>query len=120
MSRCGLSDEAFQALLRMKRDVYAVGSAASECGTPYDRAVLKLILRNVASGVVFAFSADDAQRDEAWRHVILLVDELLRHRLQFISDADREPLTRLRAFVDENRDAFERVSYLRPVRTAAG
>jgi hypothetical protein len=120
MSRCGLTDEAFQALLRMKRDVYAVGSVASERGTSCDRAVLKLILRNVASGVVSAFSADDAQRDEAWRHVILLVDELLRHRLQFRSDADLAPLTRLRAFVDENRDAFELASHLRAVRTAAG
>lgn len=119
MSPCGLTDEAFQALLRLKQDVYAVGLAASERGTSYDRDVLKLILRNVASGVVYAFSADDSQRDEAWKHVVLLVDELLRHRLQFISEADRAPLARLRGFVAENRDAFDRASHLRAVRTAA-
>jgi hypothetical protein len=120
MSRSGLTDDAFQALLRMKRDVYAVGSVASECGTSHDRDVLKLILRNVSSGVVCAFSADASQRDEAWTHVILLVDELLQHRLQFTSDADRAPLARLQAFVSENLDAFDGAASLRIVRTAAG
>jgi len=119
MSRSGLTDDAFQALLRLKQDVYAVGLAASTCGTVYDRDVLRLILRNVAYGVVAAFRAGDAQRDEAWTHVILLVDELLRHRLQFTSDADRAPLERLRAFVAENRDAFDRASHLRVLRTTA-
>jgi hypothetical protein len=120
MSRSGLTDEAFQALLRMKQDVYAVGAAASECGTLYDRDVLRLILRNAAHGVVSAFSADDAQRDGAWKHVILLVDELLRHRLQFKSGVDQAALGRLRAFVAENPDAFHRASHVRPIRTAAG
>jgi hypothetical protein len=120
MSRSGLTDDAFQALLRMKRDVYDVGLVASECGTAYDRDVLRLILRNVAYGVVRAFSAGDSQRDEAWKHVILLVDELLQHRLQFTSEADRASLTRLRAFVTENLDAFDRASHLRIARTAAG
>jgi len=120
MSGSGLTDDAFQALLRMKRDVYAVGLVATECGTSYDRDVLRLILRNVATGVVCAFSAGDSQRDEAWKHVILLVDELLRHRLQFTSEADRASLARLRAFVAENPDAFDRVSHLRVIRTATG
>jgi len=120
MSRSALTDDAFQALLRMKRDVYAVGLAASECGTPYDRDVLKLILRNVAAGAVYAFGADGSRRDEAWKHVILLVDELLQHRLQFTSEADRASLARLRAFVAENLDAFDGASHLRIVRTAAG
>jgi len=118
--RARLTDDAFQAILRMKQDVYAVGLAASQCGTSYDRDVLKLILRNVASGVVCAFTADDTKRDEAWKHVVLLVDELLRHRLQFRSEADRAPLIRLRGFVAENPDAFEHTSHLRVVRTAAG
>jgi hypothetical protein len=120
MSRSGLTDDAFQALLRMKRDVYAVGAAASACGTLYDRDVLRLILRNTAAGVVSAFSADDARREAAWKHVILLVDELLRHRLQFNSGADRAALERLRAFVAENPDAFELTSHLRAIHTAAG
>jgi hypothetical protein len=120
MTRFGLTDDAFQALLRMKQDVYAVGAAASECGTIYDRDVLRLILRNAARGVVSAFSADDARRDAAWKHVILLVDELLRHRLQFKSGADQAALERLRAFVAENPDAFDRVSHLRMIRTATG
>jgi hypothetical protein len=121
VSRHPLTDEAFQALFRMKHDIYAVGAAASEYGASCDRAVLKLILRNAANGVVRAFSADDGQREEAWKHVILLVDELLRHRLQFPAVAyDRVELTRLQAFVRENPDAFERVSYLRLVRTGAG
>lgn len=120
MSRSALTDDAFQALLRMKRDVYAVGLVASKCGTSYDRDVLRLILRNVSSGVVCAFGADDSRREGAWTHVILLVDELLQHRLQFTSDADRAPLARLQAFVAENLDAFDGARYLRIVRTAAG
>jgi hypothetical protein len=120
MSRSSLTDDVFQALLRMKRDVYAVGAAASEFGTLYDRDVLRLILRNAAQGVVCAFSADDAQREAAWKHVILLVDELLRHRLQFESGADQAALERLQAFVDENPDAFDRVSHLRVIHTATG
>jgi hypothetical protein len=71
MSRSGLTNDAFQALLRMKQDVYAVGAAASECGTLHDRDVLRLILHNASRGVVRAFSADDTQRDDAWKHVIL-------------------------------------------------
>jgi hypothetical protein len=117
LSRSPLTDEAFQALFRMKQDIYAVGAAASECGTSFDRAVLKLILRNAAHAVVRAFSADDGQREEAWKHLILVVDELLRHRRQFRATYDRVELTRLQAFVRENPDAFERVSYLRLVRT---
>lgn len=120
MSRSALTDDAFQALLRMKQDVYAVGLVASECGTLYDRDVLRLILRNVASGALHAFTADDSLRDEAWKHVILLVDELLRHRLQFKSEKDRAPLGRLLAFVAENPDVFERSIYLRVMRTATG
>jgi|GEM_PF-2911371 hypothetical protein len=120
MSRSRLTDDAFQALLRMKQDVYTVGAAASECGTLYDRDVLRLILRNAAQGVVGAFSADDARREAAWRHVILLVDELLRHRMQFKSGADQAALERLRAFVAENGDAFDRVNHLRLSRSAAG
>jgi hypothetical protein len=120
MSRSPLTEEAFQALFRMKQDIYAVGAAASECGTAFDRAVLKLIIRNAAHGVVRAFSADDGQREEAWRHVILVVDELLRHRLQFRDAYDRVELARLQAFVRENSDAFDRVSYLRLVRTGSG
>jgi hypothetical protein len=120
VSRSSLTDEAFQALLRMKQDVYAVGAVASECGTLYDRDVLRLILRNASRGVVSAFSADDARRDAAWRHVILLVDELLLHRLQFKSGSDQAALERLSAFVAENADAFDRVSHLRVSRTAAG
>jgi hypothetical protein len=83
--------------------------------------VLRLILRNAARGVVRAFSTFDGQREEAWTHVVLLVDELLRHRQQFPGVAhDRVELTRLQAFVRENPDAFERVSYLHLVRTGAG
>jgi hypothetical protein len=119
MSRSRLTDEAFAALLRLKQDVYAVGAAAGARGTVYDRDVLRLILRNAAHGIVDAFSATESQRDQAWRHVVLLVDELLRHRLQFQSKADRAPLARLRAFVAENPDAFEPASHLRIVDTAA-
>jgi hypothetical protein len=120
MSRSGLTDDAFQALLRMKRDIYAVGAAASECGTLYDRDVLRLILRNAARGVACAFSANDACRDAAWKHVILLVDELLQHRRQFKSGTDQPALERLRAFVAENADAFDRAPHLRVIRSAAG
>jgi hypothetical protein len=120
MNRSALTEDAFQALLRMKQDMYAVGVAASELGSAYDRVVLKVILRNAARGALRAFSAGDGQRDEAWKHVILLIDELLRHRLQFRPAGDRVELARLQAFVSENRDAFERVSHLRVVRTAAG
>jgi hypothetical protein len=120
MSRSGLTDDAFQALLRMKQDVYAVGAVASTCGTLYDRDVLRLIMRHAAEGIVCAFTADDARRGAAWTHVILLVDELLRHRLQFESENDQAALERLRAFVAENPDAFDRASHLRVVRTAAG
>jgi hypothetical protein len=120
MSRSGLTDDAFQALLRMKRDVYTVGAAASEYGTLYDRDVLRLILRNAAQGVVSAFSADDTRRDAAWEHVVLLVDELLRHRQQFKSGSDGPALGRLRAFVTENSDAFDRLPHLRIVRSATG
>jgi hypothetical protein len=119
MSRSRLTDDAFQALLCMKQDIFAVGTAASECGTPYDREVLRLILRNAAEGAVTAFGAAEGQRDDAWTHLILLVDELLRHRLQFKSEADRAELARLRAFVAENRDAFDRAGHLQLVRTAA-
>jgi hypothetical protein len=120
MSRSGLTDDAFQALLRMKRDVYAVGAAASEYGTMSDRDVLRLILRNAAQGVMSAFSADDARRDAAWEHVILLVDELLRHRGQFRSGSDAAALQRLHAFLAENSDVFDRVRHLRVIRSAAG
>jgi len=103
----------------MKQDVFAVGAAASECGTLYDRDVLRLILRNASHGVALAFSADDTQREQAWKHVVLLVDELLLHRLQFTSGADRGALERLQAFVAENPDAFDLTGRLRVVRTAA-
>jgi hypothetical protein len=120
MSRLVLTDDAFQALLHMKRDMYAVAAAASECGSAYDRAVLRLILRNSAHGAARAFSAGDGQRDEAWKHVIYLIDELLRHRLQFKSAKDGAALARLQAFICENSDAFDLASHLRVVRTAAG
>jgi hypothetical protein len=120
MNRSALTEEAFQALLRLKQDMYAVAVAASELGSSYDRVVLKLILRNAAHGAIRAFGAGDAQRDEAWRHVILLIDELLRHRLQFRPASDRVELARLQVFVNENADAFERVNQLRVVGSAAG
>jgi hypothetical protein len=102
-----LTEDAFLALQRMKLDLHAVSAVASDCGSVYDRAVLRLILRNAAAGAVRAFSAEGEQRDEAWTHIVLLVDELLRHRLQFHSLADRAELARLRAFVTENADALE-------------
>jgi hypothetical protein len=46
MNRSALTEEAFQALLRLKQGMYAVAVAASELGSSYDRVVLKLILRN--------------------------------------------------------------------------
>jgi hypothetical protein len=120
MNRSALTEEAFQALLRLKQDMYAVAVAASELGSSYDRVVLKLILRNAAHGAIRAFSARDGQRDAAWKHVILLIDEMLRHRLPFRPASDRVELARLQVFVNENADAFERVSQLRVVRSATG
>jgi len=70
MNRSTLTEEAFQALLRLKQDMYAV--------------------------------------------------ELLRHRLQFRLASDRVELARLQVFVNENADAFERVSQLRVVGSATG
>jgi hypothetical protein len=85
MSCSTLTEEAFQALRRMKHDLYAVGAEANDFGTAYDR----------------------TQRDAAWKHIVLLVDELLRHRAQFPSSADTAERARLAAFVSENSDAFE-------------
>jgi hypothetical protein len=112
------SDEAFQALQRMKHDLRTVSAVASDCGSAYDRAVLRLVLRNATAGAMRAFAAEDAQRDVAWDHIVLLIDELLRHRLQFRSLADRAELARLRAFVVENADALE-AHHLRIVRQSA-
>ena len=39
MNRSALTEEAFQALLRLKQDTYAVAFAASELGSSYDRVV---------------------------------------------------------------------------------
>jgi hypothetical protein len=66
--------------------------------------------KRAAYGAAVAFTADDAQRDAAWRHVILMVDELLRHCGHFQSELDVAERTRLQAFVDENTDAFERTT----------
>jgi hypothetical protein len=107
MNRPTLTEDALLALRRMKHDLYAVGEVANGFGSVYDCAVLRLILRNAAVGAGRAFGADGAQRDAAWKHVVLLVDELLRHRLQFPASADKAELDRLRAFVSENADAFE-------------
>jgi hypothetical protein len=119
MSRSALTGETLQALLRLKRDLYVVGSVATEYGSADDRAVIKLILRNAAEGALRAFNADGAHRDAAWRHVILLVDELLRHRLQLQCPGDRSELKRLQAFVSENRDALERPMRLSVIRSVA-
>jgi hypothetical protein len=119
MSRSTLTDEAFQALLRMKRDMRVVVAAASEYGSPDDRAVLKLILRNASQGALRAFAANGACRDPAWHHVVFLVDELVRHRVQLPGAGDRAELRRLRAFVNDNLDAFEGTRPLFVVRTAA-
>jgi hypothetical protein len=119
LTRYALTGETFAALLRLKRDVYAVGAAASECGSTDDRAVIRLILRNAAEGALRAFSADGANRDAAWRHVILLVDELLRHRMRLECFSDRMELKRLQAFVSENRDALERPTRLSVVSSVA-
>jgi hypothetical protein len=112
MNYSTLTDDAFLALQRMKRDLHAVSAVVSDLGSVYDRAVLKLIHRNAAAGAARAFSAEGVQRDAAWKHIVLLIDELLRHRLQFRSLADRAELARLQAFVRENADAFE-MPYLR-------
>lgn len=107
MSCCRLTEDAFLALQRMKHDLRTVSAVASDLGTVYDRAILRLIHRNAAAGAVRAFSAEGAQRDAAWKHIVLLIDELLRHRLQFRSLADGAELASLQAFVTENADAFE-------------
>src|ERR1700677_4102506 len=107
MSCFTLSEDAFQALQRMKSDLRAVSAVASELGSAYDWAVVRLVHRNAAAGAVRAFSAEGGQRDAAWNHIVLLIDELLRHRLQFCSLADRAELARLQAFVMENADALE-------------
>jgi hypothetical protein len=118
-SRSALTEEAFQALLRMKRDMLVVVAAASEYGSPADRAALKLILRNAAQGALRAFAADGAYRDPAWHHMVFLVDELLRHRVRLPAAGDRAELRRLHAFVNENRDVFEGARPFFVVRTAA-
>jgi hypothetical protein len=112
------TEDAFLALQRMKHDLRAVGAVASDFGSIHDHAVLKLILRNAAVGAVHAFCAEGVQRDAAWKHIVLLIDELLRHRLQFRSLADRAELARLQAFVTENADAFE-TRHFRAITTAA-
>ena len=119
MSRSALTAESFQALVRLKRDLYAVGIAASKNGSPFDRAVVKLIVRNTAEGALRAFTADVVNRDAAWRHVILLVDELLAHRVRLPGSGDRRELKRLQAFVSENRDALEQPARLSLVRGVA-
>jgi hypothetical protein len=119
MSRSALTAESFQALVRLKRDLYAVGISASENGSSFDRAVIKLIVRNTAEGALRAFTADDARRDAAWRHVILLVDELLQHRARLPGRHDRGALRRLQAFVSENWDALEQPARLSVVRSVA-
>jgi hypothetical protein len=103
-----LTEDAFRALQRMKLDLYTVGAVASDFGDARDRAALQLILRNAAVGAVRAFSAEGAQRDAAWIHIVLLVDELLRHRIQFPASADTTEFERLQAFVSENADVFQR------------
>jgi hypothetical protein len=118
-SRIALTGESFQALLRLKRDMYVVGAAASECGSSEDRAVIRLILRNAGEGALRAFSADGPNRDAAWRHVILLIDELLRHRMRSQGLGDRTELKRLQAFVSENGDALEHPRPISVVRSVA-
>jgi hypothetical protein len=113
-----LTEDAFQALRLLKQDMYAVGAAASDFGTSYDRAVLRLVLRNAAHGAIWAFTARDVQRDAAWKYLILLINELVRHRLQFRPASDSAELARLQACVSENREIFERKGHLRVVRTA--
>ena len=110
MNRCPLTLDAFWALQRMKHDLYAVGAVASNYGSARDRALLALSLRLMAAGAARAFSADGARRDAAWKHIVHLIDELVRHRLQYPSSADRDELERLQAFVRENADAFERLA----------
>jgi hypothetical protein len=114
-----VTGETFAALLRLKRDLYVVGSTASERASADDRAVIKLILRNAAEGALRAFSADAAHRDAAWKHMILLADELLRHRARFPAGADRAELRRLQAFVYENGDVLERHVHLAVARSMA-
>jgi hypothetical protein len=108
VSCSALTEDAFRALQRMKLDLYTVGAVASELGNTRDRPVLQLILRNAAVGAARAFSAEGTQRDAAWIHIVLLVDELLQHRVQFPSSTDTTEFERLQAFVSENADAFER------------
>lgn len=108
MSSSTLTEDTFRALQRMKLDLYTVGAVASDFGNAGDRAALQLILRNAAVGAARAFCAEGSQRDAAWIHIVLLVDELLRHRVQFPSSADTTEFERLQAFVSENADAFER------------
>jgi hypothetical protein len=119
MSRTALTGETLQALRRLKRDMYVVAVAASEYASTDDRAVIKLILRNAAEGALRAFGADGLHRDAAWRHVILLVDELIRHRMRLPCIGDRIELMRLQAFVSENRDALEHPTRLSVVRSVA-
>jgi hypothetical protein len=107
------TEDVLDAFVRFSRDIYAVGAAASEYGSRYDRAVLKLIRQRAAYGAAVAFTADDAGRDAAWSHVILMVDELLRHCGHFQSGLDVAERTRLQAFVDENTDALERTARAR-------
>lgn len=114
-----MTQDALQALRRMKRDLYVVGATAGERGSTDDRAVLRLILRNAANGALRAFSADGAHRDAAWQHLVLLVDELLRHRGALPVGGDRVELRRLQAFVNENRDALERSTRLSVLRSVA-
>jgi hypothetical protein len=112
-----MTPDTLQALRRMKRDLYLVGATASKWGSTDERAVIRLILRNAASGALRAFSADGAHRDAAWQHMVLLVDELLRHRGPWPAGGDRAELRRLQAFVNENRDALQsrRLSVVRSV-----
>jgi hypothetical protein len=107
MNRRPLPLDAFWALQRMKHDLYAVGAVACYYGSARERALLALCLRMTAAGAARAFSADGARRDAAWKHIVHLIDELLRYRLQYPSSADSDELERLQAFVRENADAFE-------------
>jgi hypothetical protein len=114
-----MTQDTLQALRRMKRDLYVVGATAGQWGSTGERAVLRLILRNAANGALRAFSADAAHRDAAWQHMVLLVDELLRHRGTLPVRGDRAELRRLQAFVSENRDALEQPPRLSVVRSMA-
>jgi hypothetical protein len=103
----------------MKQDMFVVVAATGEHASPDERAVLRLILRDAGDAAHRAFSAGGAQRDAAWKHVVLAVAELLWNRVQFPPASDRAECARLQAFVNENADAFERPGHPRVIEARA-